>query len=196
MSIVTWYRPWVNRGSRVYNASEAWPGWFNQNNKPYRLAMPATRPIASAAGLIQAIKGTREPLLVAYSLMDTPSMQRLWARGSEALDQENYTAAKIAERVFCDDDLTECFEWPGVDPEVEDEWRSTARARVTRFVTLLLDEVRTSVNARVESITTSLKNSVEAQISSSELAINSLAAEVNSLSEEIGSSSTRSRPSC
>ena len=39
-------------------------------------SMPAAKPIASAAGLIQAIKGAREPLLVAYTLMDNASMQR------------------------------------------------------------------------------------------------------------------------
>ena len=38
-------------------------------------SMPAAKPIASAAGLIQAIKGAREPLLVAYTLMDNASMQ-------------------------------------------------------------------------------------------------------------------------
>ena len=146
--------------------------------------MPAAKPIASAAGLIQAIKGAREPLLVAYTLMDNASMQRLWARSSEALDQENYTAEKLRERVFCDDDLTECFEWPGVDPETEAEWRDIARSRVTSFATLLLEEVRTSVEARVSNATTALKNSVEAQISSAELAINSLISEVNRLSEE------------
>ena len=146
--------------------------------------MPAAKPIASAAGLIQAIKGAREPLLVAYTLMDNASMQRLWARSSEALDQDNYTAEKIRERIFCDDDLTECFEWPGVDPVTEAEWRDTARSRVTTFVTLLLEEVRTSVEARVTNATTALKNSVEAQISASELAIISLTAEVNRLSEE------------
>ena len=58
--------------------------------------MPAAKPIASAAGLIQAIKGAREPLLVAHTLMDNASMQRLWARSSEALDQDNYTAEKIS----------------------------------------------------------------------------------------------------
>ena len=85
-------------------------------------SMPAAKPIASAAGLIQAIKSAREPLLVAYTLMDNASMQRLWARSSEALDQDNYTAEKLRERVFCDDDLTECFEWTG-------DFRSRSRSR-------------------------------------------------------------------
>ena len=101
-------------------------------------SMPAAKSIASAAGLIQAIQGAREPLLVAYTLMDNASMQRLWARSSEALDQENYSAEKLRERVFCDDGLTECFDWPGVDPEIEAEWRDIARSRVTSFVTLLV----------------------------------------------------------
>ena len=39
-------------------------------------SMPAAKSIASAAGLIQAIQGAREPLLVAYTLMDNASMQR------------------------------------------------------------------------------------------------------------------------
>ena len=38
-------------------------------------SMPAAKSIASAAGLIQAIQGAREPLLVAYTLMDNASMQ-------------------------------------------------------------------------------------------------------------------------
>ena len=49
---------------------------------------------------------------------------------------------------------------------------------------ILLEEVRTSVEARVSNATTALKNSVEAQISASELAIISLTSEVNRLSEE------------
>ena len=130
-------------------------------------SMPAAKPIASAAGLIQAIKGAREPLLVAHTLMDNASMQRLWARSSEALDQDNYTAEKIRERISCDNDLTECFEWPGVDPETEAEWRDIARSRVTSFATLLIEEVRTSVEARVSNATTALKNSVEGRRHSS-----------------------------
>ena len=51
--------------------------------------MPAAKPIASAAGLIQAIKGAREPLLVAHTLMDNASMQ------SSRCNISNYSSYRL-----------------------------------------------------------------------------------------------------